>query len=137
MFPHLRHMYILIVVETNVGSRYTYECMVSIIDVDNGIKEPTCLKSKIVKLVKYWYLVCMSHLKWFYNDEDVVCVRVKMVFSKVCGTLCGHPMLRLIYEWYMTKVIVKNEHQKDMCSNEIGLIVQMKLINLSSAISSI
>ena len=53
MFPHLRHMYILIVVETNVGSRYTYECMVSIIDVNNGIKEPTCLKSKTVKLVKY------------------------------------------------------------------------------------
>ena len=42
-----------------------------------------------------------------------------------------------IFEWWVVRCRIKNEHQKDMCLKEIGLQAQNVLTILSSKVNTI
>lgn len=51
------------------------------------------------------------------------CFLLGRMIDKVCGPyLVIHHYWAPILDWYIARPIVENEHQKDMCCNELGLM---------------
>lgn len=42
----------------------------------------------------------------------------------------------VVFQWYVARLVVKNGHEKDMCTNEIGLFAQNKDAILVSIVNT-